>query len=227
MHILPWKPSCFARLAERARPSRSLMCTHTVSIGASRPAARDATTISARACSSSLSAERPLHVHVEGVIAGAEGHALHPGAGGSDARAWRCLFRFDDRDDVDATGRQAALALERADQPVEGDDLLAALDHRQDDAVEPGTDHRHCVAVTELGPEGVDPNVGAAPARLFQRLHDERAGRDLLASGDRILEVEDHVIGATAEDFHDLSRMVAGAEESCDTRACGLISTPA
>ena len=27
---------------------------------------------------------RPLHVHVEGVVAGAEGHALHPGAGGSD-----------------------------------------------------------------------------------------------------------------------------------------------
>ena len=47
--------------------------------------------------------------------------------------------------------RQAALALERADQPVEGDDLLAALDHRQDDAVEPGTDHRHRVAITELG----------------------------------------------------------------------------
>ena len=31
-------------------------------------------------------------------------------------------------------------ALERADQPVEGDNLLAALDHGQDDAVETGAD---------------------------------------------------------------------------------------
>ena len=58
-------------------------------------------------------------------------------------------------------------------------------------------------------------------ARPFQRLDDERAGRDLLGLGDRILQVEDHIVGAAVEDLHDLPRMVAGGEEKAAVRGHG------
>jgi len=49
MHILPWKPNPKAVRADASSPSTSAKSTHTVSSGASMPAARDAMTILARA----------------------------------------------------------------------------------------------------------------------------------------------------------------------------------
>ena len=169
-------------------------------------------------------APRPLPVHVERVVAGAERHALHPRAGGGDGpRVGHPLSGLDDRDDVDASERQAALTLEGAHQPVEGHDLLAALGHRQDDAVESGTGHCHCIAITKLGVEGVDPNVGTAFARSLQSLNHERTGRDLFRPGDRIFQIEDHMVGAAVEDFLDFPRMVAGGKEKA--AVCGHVSS--
>ena len=158
--------------------------------------------------------KRPFHVHVEGVVAGAEGHALHPRAGSGDfPRRGDALRRLDDRDDVDAAGRQAALPLQPGDQPVEGDDLLAAFAHGEDDAVEPRPDDRRRVAVAELRLERIHPNVAAAAARLLQSFDYKGAGSHLLRLGDRVLEIEDDVIRAAAEHLLDLARMVAGGEE--------------
>jgi hypothetical protein len=48
MHILPWKPSPLMCRVEALNPSASLRSTHTVSSGASMPAAREASTHSLR-----------------------------------------------------------------------------------------------------------------------------------------------------------------------------------
>src|SRR3546814_488235 len=113
----------------------------------------------------------------------------------------------------DATDRQAPLPLQPSDQPVEGHDLLAALAHREDDAVEPRPDDRRRVAVAELRLVGIDPDVAADFTRLLQRLHHERPRRHLLRLGDRVLEIEDDMVRAAAEHLLDLARMVAGGEE--------------
>ena len=53
----------------------------------------------------------------------------------------------------------------------------------------------------------------AARARALAGSDDDSAGRHLLRLGDRVLEVEDHVVRAAAEHLLDLARMVAGGEE--------------
>src|SRR5439155_25377744 len=69
--------------ADASSPSSSARSTHTVSSGASMPAARDAVAIVAGMGQLCL-VTAPRHVHVERKIAGAEGDALDPGAASKD-----------------------------------------------------------------------------------------------------------------------------------------------
>ena len=56
MQSLPWKPKLSAVWAERSRLSASAMSMKTVSMGASNPPTREASTMHARAWASSASA---------------------------------------------------------------------------------------------------------------------------------------------------------------------------
>jgi len=72
----------------------------------------------------SVETARPFHVHVEREVAGAEGSALHARRNTQDlAQVRDARAGLDDRDEVDAPGREPALALELRHQPIGGGDV--------------------------------------------------------------------------------------------------------
>src|SRR6516225_291777 len=97
-------------------------------------------------------AAAPNQVHVECEIAGTKGDTLDARLrrenGADPVKAARCL---DDWDQVDTALRQAVLAFELRQQPVDRREARGALDFRQNDTVETGPHDRHEIAVAELG----------------------------------------------------------------------------
>ena len=93
-------------------------------------------------------------------------------------------------------GRDPVCGLGLRDQPVEAAHVLQRLGLGQDDRVEIGADHGGNVAGGEAGLEGIDADASEHAGERWQRLARRLARGDLLVFGDRILEVEDHGVGA-------------------------------
>src|SRR5271166_484563 len=85
MHILPWKPSAAARLAEAAKPSLSRRLAPDPIHGQLQPAGAGCEHAGGATWQQLGFVARPHHAHVEREVAGAERQA--PGAGGGRADA--------------------------------------------------------------------------------------------------------------------------------------------
>jgi hypothetical protein len=156
----------------------------------------------------------PDHVDVEREVAGAKGAMLDARTGAQDrVDVAQPLSGLDDRDEVDAAHRQAALAFEIGQQPIDGLQGRGAFDLGEDDAVQPGLDDGAEITVAECGVGGIDPHVKQAGARLRVGGDDRAARRRFLGDRDRVLEIEDHRIGFKGQRLLDPTRVVAGREE--------------
>ena len=108
--------------------------------------------------------------------------------------------------------------LDLGQQQVEGDDLLGGLHLRQHDAVEVGAgalDDLDHVAVRPLRRPVVDPDDAdlVAPAAGVERLDDGAAGVDLGDRRDRVLQVEEDLVGVEALGLLQEARVRARAPQ--------------
>ena len=97
------------------------------------------------------------------------------------------------------------------------DQRRAAFRLRQQDRVRLGRHDGVEIGVGEAGGDAVDPHQQARALRLRHRILDERrgagAGGILAVDRDRILEVDDHGVGAARERLVELGAAVGGNEE--------------
>ena len=161
--------------------------------------------------------QRPLAPDIQGVVAGAERQPFDTAGRAGDGQRRLLPFRgFDDRQQIDAAFGNARLPLALRQQPFGRRQLLDALDLRQNDAVEPGADHRLKIAVSIGCRQRIDPHIAQRTARRWARLQcrdDRRPRRCLFGDSDGVLQIQNHRIGPGVEHLGDLARLIAGREQ--------------
>ncbi len=140
-----------------------------------------------------------LHLLAGGVVAHAEDQALEPvRAGGYLLDVHHAFHLFDQALDPDAPF-QTQLLFQLIEHEVNEHHVGGALRLGEHDGVEllagPGDDFDD-VIVAPLGLHVVDAHAAGArgPLEPVERVHDHAAGIGFGAGGDRILEIEEHVI---------------------------------
>jgi hypothetical protein len=144
--------------------------------------------------------QRP-HVDRRHEVGRAEDDGLQPGRGGGDGvHIDQSLRRLDLRLDPDPTERQAQGRLQLPQRQVEPGHVVGRLHLGQHHAVQVGPGALHHVDHIAVRPRRgrvVDPyHAGLGlPATLGQRGHDVGAGLGLGQRSDRVLEIEEHLVG--------------------------------
>lgn len=157
---------------------------------------------------------RPFEIEIVGVVAAAERQARDAGRCRGDRFGVDDAARgLDDQHQLERPGLEPRRTLARLD--VRGDRLHVPgrLGLRQHDAIEPRPDHRVEIVAPERRVDTVDAHVAAGAARPAQRLDRERTRVRLLRERDRVLEIENHDIGADLEGLAGAAHVIGRRKE--------------
>ncbi len=166
--------------------------------------------------------ERRRKPEIIRVIAGAEANPLHAPGRSIGTQVPRLHDAVDAlhprrgldlRHEIERAFLDAALALERGEQPVDGVQIGGAFDFRHHHAVHAFLHRGDEIGIAIRRRRRVHAHVEQAAPRLGQCLDHGSAARRLVGGSNRVLEIEDHGVGVQRERFLDAARHVGRREQ--------------